>query len=330
MTAAELVAHLRALDIRLTVDGDRLRCSAPRGALSDALRAELALRKAELVQWLRAAGENPDVVTVGTGVDSLSLVTSHPGSEEDFPLSFAQERLWFLDQLEPGSTTYSIAARRKLRGPLDVAALTRALRDLVQRHESLRSIFPDSEGAPVQRIGPPELVTLEIADLEREPAATRAAAALRLVREHARRPFALASGPLFRPVLIRLGPDDHELCIVVHHIVADGWSLGILVRDLTALYEARLAGRPSPLPELPVRYVDFALWQRHRLSGEVLDAHRQYWRERLAGLPDPLQLPSDRPRFGPSGSAAASHDFAVPRPLADGLRALSRRENATL
>jgi len=330
MTAADLVAHIRALDIRLTVDGDGLRCSAPRGALSDALRAELGLRKAELVAWLRAAGENPDAVTVESGVDSLSLVTSHPGSEEDFPLSFSQERLWFLDQLQPGSTAYSIAARRKLRGPLDVAALKLALRDLVQRHESLRTIFPDSDGAPVQRIGPPELVSLEIADLEHEPAATRAAAAWQLVREHAGRPFDLASGPLFRPVLIRLGPDDHELCIVVHHIVADGWSLGILVRDLTALYAARLTGHSSSLPALPIRYVDFALWQRYRLSGEVLDAHRQYWRARLANLPGPLQLLSDRPRSGPSGSAAASHDFAMPRPLADGLRALGRRENATL
>jgi aspartate racemase len=252
------------------------------------------------------------------------------GSEADFALSFAQERLWFLDRLQPSSTAYRLAARRTLRGALEVTALTQALHDLVQRHESLRTIFPDSGGAPVQRICPPEPVLLEIIDLEPGPATAQSAAAWRIIQAHAAGPFDLARGPLFRPLLIRYGPDDQELCIVIHHIVADGWSLGVLVRDLTTLYEARLAGRPPTLPELPIRYVDFALWQRRRLTGDVLEVHRRYWRERLGALPTPLPLPTDHPRTGPPAADGASHDFVVPRQLADGLRALSRRENTTL
>ena len=307
MTAAELVAHLRALDIRIVVDGERLRCSAPRGVMTDALRAEISLRKSELLAWFRA---NPD------GGDEL-------------PLSFAQQRIWFLDQLQPGSSAYTITARRRLRGPLDVDALTQALTDLVRRHESLRTTFPSNDGTPVQRIAEPDLVTLPVVRLDDVAPGERAAAAWRLVEEHAARPFDLARGPLFRPLLIELGPDEHELCLSVHHMVADGWSFGILARDLTALYEARLARRPAALPELPVQYVDFALWQQRELSGSLLEAQRRYWLAQLSGLSAPLQLPTDHPRPGRPTSAGASYDFVIPRPLADGLRVLSLRDGAT-
>src|SRR5262245_17635521 len=179
MTAAELVAHLRTLDITLALDGDRLLCSAPEGALNDALRAELTLHKAEIVAWLRETGAG-----------------------EELPLSFAQERLWFLDQLEPGCTAYTIAARRPIRGAVDVAALRQAVHDLAQRHESLRATFPSRDGAPVQRIGSADLVSLDVVDLQPIPPAQRPAAARRLIHEHAARRFDLATGPLFRPLLI--------------------------------------------------------------------------------------------------------------------------------
>ena len=307
MTAAELVAHLRTLDITLALDADRLRCSAPEGALTDALRAELTLRKAEIVAWLRETGAG-----------------------EELPLSFAQERLWFLAQLEPGSTAYSIAARRPIRGALDVAALRQAVHDLAQRHESLRATFPSRNGVPVQRIGTADLISLDVVDLQPVRPPQRAAAARRLIDEHASRPFDLATGPLFRPLLITSAFDEHVLCFVVHHTVADGWSLGILARDLDALYAARLAGVPAPLAPLPLRYADFAVWQRQWLDGDVRETQRRFWCERLTPLPARLELPTDRPRSRPATSAGASHDFVVPRPLADELRALSRREGATL
>jgi len=307
MTAAELVAHLRTLDIRVAVDGERLRCSAPRGVLTDALRVEIGLRKAELVAWLRA---NPD-------------------GSDDLPLSFAQQRLWFLDQLQPGSSAYAITARRRFHGPLDVSALTQALTDLVRRHESLRTTFPSKDGTPAQRIAVPDLVSLPVIRLDGVEPGERAAAAWRLIEEHAARPFDLASGPLFRPLLIEVAPDDHELCLSVHHMVADGWSFDILARDLAALYWASLEQRSAPLPELPVQYADFALWQQRELSGTALEAQRRYWLTQLSGLSAPLRLPTDHPRSSRPTSAGASHDFVIPRPLADSLRALGLREGAT-
>ena len=339
MTAAELVTHLRTLGIQLVADGDRLRCSAPRGALTDVLRAELAARKSEIVAWLHANGGGSGVAADPDSADeglpllhapAMAVRAADRAAERELPLSFAQQRLWFLDQLQPGTTAYTIAARRRFLGPLDVTALARALGDLVQRQESLRTTFPSKDGAPVVRIAGPDIVSLEIVDLEPVSAGERPAVTWRTILDHATRPFDLARGPLFRPLLIRLGPEDHELCLAVHHIVADGWSVGILARDLTALYQARLAQRPSPLAELPIQYVDFALWQRQWLSDDVLEAQRRYWRGQLAGLPGPLQLPFDHPRAGLATSAGASHDFVVPPPLAEGLRALSRREGATL
>jgi hypothetical protein len=249
--------------------------------------------------------------------------------EGDLPLSFAQQRLWFLDQLEPGTSAYTIAVRRCFRGPLNVTALVSAFTELVRRHESLRTTFVSKEGQPVQRIADPEPVTLGIVALEGLAAADRDRVAEQIVREEAQRPFDLARGPLFRPVLLRLGPDEHELLVSVHHIVADCWSLGILARELGALYEASVAGRPSPLPELPIQYADFALWQRRWLTGDVLEAQRHYWRRQLGGRPAPLELPTDYPRSRRPTLAGASHEFELPHPLADRLRELSRRRGAT-
>ena len=248
----------------------------------------------------------------------------------DFPLSFAQQRLWFLDQLDPGTSAYTIAARRRFHGPLDVAALADAFTGLVRRHESLRTTFPSQNGEPVQRISDPAPVTLDIIDLQRVPQGERAAAALRIAQEKVRRPFDLANGPLFRPVLIALGLEEHDLIVMVHHIVADGWSLGILARELTTLYEAGRARRPASLPELPIQYADYALWQRQWLAREQLERQRRYWRERLGGQLAALELPTDHPRSRRPTVAGAGHEFALPRPLADRLRVLSRNQQATL
>jgi amino acid adenylation domain-containing protein len=250
--------------------------------------------------------------------------------EGDLPLSFAQQRLWFLDQLEPGSVAYTIAGRRRFHGPLDRTALANAFTELVRRHESLRTTFPSTDGEPVQRISDPKPVTLDFIDLEPLPQGERAAAAWRTIQEQVQRPFDLARGPLFRPVLIALGPEEHDLLVLLHHIVADGWSLGILARELAVLYEAGRTGATPPLPELPIQYADFALWQRQWLAGEPLESQRRYWRERLGDRPAALELPTDHPRSHRLTAAGATHDFALPRPLGDRLRVLSRGERATL
>ncbi|HST58981.1 MAG TPA: amino acid adenylation domain-containing protein [Longimicrobium sp.] len=255
------------------------------------------------------------------------LVSMAP--ENDAPLSFAQERLWFIDRLEPGSALYNMSPSLRLAGPLDPGAVADALREIVRRHEPLRTSLPLVDGSPVQRIAPAELELgvddlSQLADQERDEEVARRTAAW------ARMPFDLERGPLFRARLLRIAPEDHVLLLAMHHAVSDGWSNGILFRELFALYDAFAAGRPSPLPPLPVRYADYAAWQRGWLSGEALDRQVAYWREALAGAPAVLELPADRPRAAVMSRRGAIHAFDVPAEVADPLRALARREGGTM
>jgi amino acid adenylation domain-containing protein/FkbM family methyltransferase len=246
---------------------------------------------------------------------------------QDLPLSFAQQRLWFLDQLEPGSSAYNLPLAVRLIGRLDATVLAATFREIARRHESLRTRFREGDEGPVQEIDPPPSQwILPIVDLAELPAATAGPEVERLAREEAMRPFDLARGPLLRAALARLGAEEHALLATMHHIVSDGWSTGILVREIAALYRAFAAGRSSPLPELPVQYADFAAWQRHWLSGEVLEIQIAYWRERLAGSPPALDLLTDRPRPEVPGLRGARQPLWVEAPLAD----LGRREGATL
>jgi aspartate racemase len=321
VTATELLVRLRELGVRLRADGASLHCSAPEGVLTATLQDEISQRKAEILALL----EEP-----GAGETGESVRLRPMPRDGGLPLSFAQQRLWFLDQLEPGTSAYTIAGRRRMHGPLDLTALTGALSELVRRHESLRTTFATRSGEPVQVIGDAAPVKVEIFDLETMPVAARERAAEDFVRTEVRRPFDLARGPLFRPVLLRWGPDEHELLVSFHHIIVDGWSLSIVARELDALYSAYVAGRPSPLPDLPLQYADFALWQRRWLTGDVLDAQRRYWRGQLGGRPEPLKLQADYARPQRQTFAGATYDFELPRSLADSLRQLSRGEGATL
>ncbi|HYG63055.1 MAG TPA: amino acid adenylation domain-containing protein, partial [Thermoanaerobaculia bacterium] len=209
-------------------------------------------------------------------------------------------------------------------------ALGRALAEVVRRHEVLRSTIRTEEGQAVQALAPAGPFPLPVIDLERLPGEARQAEARRLVDEEARRPFDLAAGPLLRAAALRLGAEEHVLVLLQHHIVSDGWSMGILVREVVTLYEAFAAGRPSPLPDLPIQYADFAAWQHRRLQGEALDELLGWWRERLAGAPDLLDLPTDRPRPAVQGWAGSTLSFVLPSGVRDGLDALARREGATL
>jgi amino acid adenylation domain-containing protein len=261
-------------------------------------------------------------------VRSFSIV---PRAHRDVaPLSFAQERLWFLDRLEPGSTTYNMPWPLRLRGTTDTGALERSLSEIVRRHESLRTVFRDEDGSPVQVVVPFAGFTLTADDLSRLPEAEREAEMRRRVTDEAARPFDLAAGPLFRASLLRLGDDDHVLLLSMHHIVSDEWSMGVLSRELSALYEAYREGRESPLPELAVQYADYAAWQREQLNGEALDRQLGYWRERLADAPALLELPTDHPRPAVQTFRGANERIELPAEVLERLRALARQEGATL
>ncbi|HVG44171.1 MAG TPA: condensation domain-containing protein, partial [Longimicrobium sp.] len=249
---------------------------------------------------------------------------------ESAPLSFAQERLWFLDRLDPGSATYNTEWSLRLQGALDIGALERSLGEIVRRHEALRTIFAEVDGSPVQVIVPFGGFTLPVEDFSGLDEADREREVRRRATEDAARPFDLAAGPLFRAALLRLGEEDHVLLVGMHHIVSDGWSIGVLSREFSALYAAYREGRESPLPELAVQYADYAVWQREQLAGEELERQLAYWKERLAGVPELLELPTDHPRPAVKTYRGASVPVELSPELQERLQALGRSEGASL
>jgi amino acid adenylation domain-containing protein len=293
---AALLAELRSRDIQVWADGDRLQCNAPAGALTPELRDQLRQRKSEVMEFLQGPAE----------------------------LSFSQERLWFLDQIERGDAAYVMALALEMRGALDVTALEHALATLVRRHESLRTVFVAVDGRPLQVVSEPAAWTLPVAQVSGE------ADARERLREEVSRGFDLARGPLFRAHLYRLAADAHVLLLAMHHSISDGWSTGILTRELGELYARFSRGEADTLPALPVRYRDFARWQRNWLQGETLDALLSHWRSRLAGAPQVLELPTDRPRSSVRSQRGATYSFLLPVELAEALRGLARREGSTL
>ena len=263
------------------------------------------------------------------GPPSPPLAAAARSPHTRLPLSFAQQRLWFLDQLEAGSHVYNLPAGLRVRGPLDIGTLLRSLGEVVKRHEALRTTFPSSSGEARQRVAPAQPPRLPLCDLRQLPAARREPEAARLGAAEARTPFILARGPLLRARLLRLADEEHVVLFTMHHIVGDGWSTGILVRELAALYGAFATGSPSPLAALPIQYADFALWQRRWLTGETLDRLLAYWRGQLGGVP-PLDLPTDRPRPALETHRGSRHSFLLPLPLAQLVRALARQQGASL
>jgi amino acid adenylation domain-containing protein len=247
-----------------------------------------------------------------------------------FPLSFAQQRLWFLSQLQQDSAVYNVSGGVRMEGPLSVIALERALNEVVLRHESLRTTIRQIESEPVQIINGPQLFHLPKFDLRNVPEAQREMEAQLLLTNEARKPFNVEGGPLFRATLLLLSAEEHILLLTMHHIISDGWSIGILVRELIELYETFVSSRPCVLPELPIQYVDFAAWHREWLQGDVLDQAVSYWKEKLAGVPALLELPTDRPRPPSQGFSGARQPVAIPQELTESLRALGEQQNATL
>ncbi|MCP4653960.1 MAG: non-ribosomal peptide synthetase, partial [bacterium] len=233
-------------------------------------------------------------------------------------------------QLEPGSTAYNLSVPVRLRGELKVAALAASVAEVMRRHQTLRSRFSSRHGRPVVLIDPSVRSPLPLVELQALAPADREAEAQRWLARETWRPFDLARGPLLRALLLRLGEREHVFLVAVHHIVIDGWSVGVLIHELTVLYRAFSQRRPSPLAELPVQYADYAHWQRQWLHGEVLDRRLGYWEARLATAPAVLELPADRPRSVHPTFRGRFLPVTLGEELAAALAALSRQEQATL
>ncbi|MGB6648698.1 MAG: amino acid adenylation domain-containing protein, partial [Bacteroidota bacterium] len=249
---------------------------------------------------------------------------------DEMPLSFAQQRLWFLDQFIPGSPLYNIVGAVRLAGPLDPEVLDRCLAEIIRRHESLRTVFHSVDGKAVQRILPPFNFAFRQFDHRTVPDTDREDLTIRLIREEACQPFELSEGPLVRGVLVQLDEQEHVAAFVMHHIISDGWSMSVLVRELGALYQAYSTGNEPSLPGLTVQYPDYTQWQRSWLQGKPLDSQLAYWKKTLEGLPPILDLPTDRPRPPVQTTSGARRQFRLPPELGDALKSLSVQEGTTL
>ncbi|MFL5661038.1 MAG: condensation domain-containing protein, partial [Ktedonobacteraceae bacterium] len=247
-----------------------------------------------------------------------------------FRLSFAQERLWFLEQLAPGNPTYTIPGALRIRGPLDLEALRQSFQEMVIRHEILRTVFFDLDGRPLQVIQDRVELPLTVLDLREYPEEQQKPQAQQLASEESRRPFDLREGPLLRTLLLQLSEQEYILVVTMHHIISDGWSLGVLIHELSQLYPAFVQGQESPLPELPIQYADYATWQRQRLQGTVLEEQLDYWKETLAGAPAMLELPTDHARPAQWTFRGARQPLHIPAELTEQLKQFSRREGVTL
>jgi acyl carrier protein len=307
--------------------GHSLLASKILARLHDAFGVQLTLRQlfeASTVAGLARALDTAAAQDAGSAPPLLPVPRAG-----GLPLSFAQQRLWFLYLLDPASPVYNIPTAVRLRGPLNVPALERSFTALVRRHEALRTTLLAGEGRPVQVVGPARPVAVPVTDLRGLPGPARQARALRLVADEARRPFDISRDLLLRPALLRLDADDHVLVQTVHHIASDGWSNDILFRELAALYEAFCTGEDPALPPLPIQYADYAVWQRQWLEGRGLHRQLAYWKQQLAGAPPHLDLPTDHPRPPALSFRGAALRVALPRSLADAARVLGRTEECT-
>ena len=292
---------------------------------------------------LRAIFEAPTVAGVAAKIDrvrgafgSNQSATSTQGKvrrvprDQTLPLSFAQQRVWFLDQLDPNNSLYNIPHALRMRGELNVSALEHGLNEIVHRHEALRTTFASEKGQPRQVIAPSLTLRLGRVDLTASPEREREARARQLAYDEGQQPFNLVQGPLIRATLVQMTSDDHIFCFTMHHSVSDAWSTAVLLDELSFLYEAFVAGKPSPLPPLEIQYADYAAWQREWLQREVLEEQLSYWRGKLQGAPPLLALPTDYPRPDVQTTAAALVSIPFPRELAETLKEFNRLEGATL
>ncbi|PSB07408.1 non-ribosomal peptide synthetase, partial [filamentous cyanobacterium CCP2] len=353
-TIAEFVSYLKSLDVEVFVKGNydesldnlRLRCTAPEGVLTSELRQELTDRKIELILYLRSSQMRSIQPT-----STIQPITQENTQKKIFPLSFAQQRLWFLYQLAPNNPFYNIPTAIRLTGNLNQTALERSFQEIVHRHAALRTRFTTLEGEPVQIIesignvgaslanisairaeetaSKPTRTELTIVDLRTVAVNDRERVSQQLATIEAQRPFNLTTDSLLRVTLLQFAPTESVLLLTMHHIVADGWSLGVLIRELAECYTAFVERRSPTLPPLPIQYTDFALWQRNRLQGEILEKQIAYWRKQLQDLPV-LELPSDRPHPAVQTYRGATYPLQLSPKLTQALENLSQASGVSL
>ncbi len=329
----DVLQLLASRNIKLWAEADQLRVRAPKGHLTAEVRALLGAHKADLLELL----------TTRKVANSQSISIPAQRGNGPRPLSFAQERLWFLNQLEVGGATYNLPAALRLKGSLNVAGLQWSVNQIIERHEILRTVFSEVDGAAVQVVKPALKLDVPITDLNSREQRKSGTGTIpgegprdweteieRLISEESLRPFDLSQGPLLRVSLIKLHEDEFILLLTSPHIVSDGWSISILVKEFTAFYEAYLESGQPELPALSIQYGDYAEWQRQWLQGEVTAAHLKYWTERLAGAPQLLNLPTDRARPAVETFVGATEPVTIPADIVDGLVKLSQNEGATL
>jgi len=321
MTAIDLLDLLRRKDVKIWAEGSHVHINAPKGTLTPEVQDQIRESKAELVHLLH------EIPRTGSRVGS----PIQPSLREDpLPLSFAQERLWFFDQLQPGNPAYNISSAFSLSGDLHIIALEQALRELVNRHEVLRTTFPQVDGRPIQKISDDPDLVLYLEDCRHLSVKEQEEATRLLLQQVANTSFRLGEGPLWKFTLIRQGETRWVLMFVIHHIVTDAWSMNIFLQELTTLYRATIENHPSSLSPLPVQYGDFALWQRHGTNQKLWEQQLDYWKKQLLGCPMFLDLPTDHPRPSVQKFEGGRVPFTISKELTLALTEVSRREQATV
>ncbi len=315
----ELLGRLEQQGVCLSLGGDRLRVRGSRTALNPADIKALRTHKTEIITLLREQGTTP--------VEIPLLAQQRPA---ELPLSFAQERLWFLAQLENTANAYNMALALRLHGPLQIETLAAALNAVVERHEVLRTTFPASDGDPRQHIIATLDVPIECIDLTHLPESGRNDPFMRALRERSARPFDLTRGPLIRAALARLAEEDNVFLLCMHHIVADGWSLGVLTRELDIAYKSMTLGQPSTAPCLSLQYADYALWQRGLAKSPEWQRQLRWWQQQLDDAPTLLGLPTDRPRPSVQDSAGGTFPLTLNDRLTTRLERLGEHHGASL
>lgn len=315
MNLSELLAELNQRGVALWAEADTLRFSAPKGAITPDLRTLMVQHKAALLAHL---------------AQSAQPLPIQPVSRlQPIPLSFAQQRIWFLNELVPDNPVYNIFAGVHLIGAVDIAALTESFNRVVQRHETLRTTFIMTDDGPVQLIAPELILTLTRVDLRDLTPAQQEVRIQSVIEDEAQRPFNLSEGPLVRATLVHKGKTEYLLLFTIHHIISDQWSMGILIREVTTFYDAISRNQPVRLPDLPVQYADFACWQRAWLQKAVLETELNFWREQLKGIPV-LELPTPYPRPAVQTFKGTTQSFWLSASLSQRLQAWSRKEGVTL
>ncbi|MEH2221001.1 MAG: amino acid adenylation domain-containing protein [Nostoc sp.] len=318
MAIFEFLSLLNTLEINIWIEDGQLRYRAPKGVMTAAIQQELKERKTEIIAFLKEAQ---------TATQSTSFPLTPVARDRELPLSFAQQRMWFLYQLDKESPFYNESCQLRIVGKLSVIALEQSINEIIRRHEALRTTFVVREGIPFQEISAESFnLNISVVDLQGLPEAS----VQQIVTSLVRKPFDLGSVPLLRATLLRQKVESHLLILTMHHIITDGWSMGIFFKELEVLYHAFTKGQPNPLPELTIQYADFAFWQRKWLTKEVQEKQLEYWKQQLAGAPPLLELPTDYPRSPIQTFSGATKRFQLEEHLTSQLATLSQKSGVTL